>query len=808
MAEKIIVKGEVTYIKYRSPGFCIGDIRLDPEFIPPGKYQVVAFKLFGEVEVAERVSLEGNWKDDPRWGLQFEAKGINFDVPEDQNGIAAYLAKCPAFRGFGPVKAQKFTRKLEEERNRFTIAEDKFLSLSDTIERLPPSWIAEAAGISEHDAALFKERWHERAAINAVSTALHAFSLTQSQVRRIVQAFGTGAIRQIKTNPYLMIGKVEGMGFKTVDQIALAAGFSKGDPKRVRAALRFVVDSLAGEGHTWTPKNDLVETAVKQLNMDELDAKARVLDALDKLTSSVKVVQAPNGAMQITVDEGEIRHALIEDPEGRVSTPEVYRVESEVLEMLGAACGAQNPHFAPGAKCPVWDEKGKEVIGERLEDGLFSFGICAALGDGLNDQQNSALGSAQNFHAMALSGGAGVGKTFVVRRILEMYMACGWRKVKLCAPTGKAAKRLEETTKFPAETIHRMLMFMGGVAPSAPSVGSMRPVPWGGFMAGMIDADVVIVDESSMIDIHLFHALISRVDFKKTSLILVGDHNQLQPVGPGNVFRDILRRSLLPRVVLTEVVRQAGALRDNACSILTGEVRPTVPGAGRLPWVVLKTTDTERVQKRVVELFGELLPNRMGYAMESIQVLSPKREGDLGVNTLNLLLQQVYQLQTQNRKIDLDLNQKRAKLYVGDRVIVTKNLYPLGVMNGDVGTVVHVEPARVEVEIPVSPHDTRKPVVEFTGEDIAEISLAYALTVHKAQGSEFPCVVLVIHSSHSFIHHSGGRNLFYTGATRARETLVIVGDQPGLSGCASHETTERRRTWLSVLEPKMIGAQL
>lgn len=301
-----------------------------------------------------------------------------------------------------------------------------------------------------------------------------------------------------------------------------------------------------------------------------------------------------------------------------------------------------------------------------------------------------------------------------------------------------------------------------------------------------------------MVDVPLAWHFLKAVDLARTCVVLVGDHNQLPPVGPGNLLRDLIDRRPIPTVILDQVVRQAGVLKENSIAVLEGEVRPTAarPANGPPPWVVVnRLADVTDAQHYVLELFDSVLPDRLGFDLLSdVQLLTPTRKGPLGVEALNVELQRLLQRKLWGVEVAAPKPGRRPPFLENDRVIQTRNNYTLGVMNGAIGIVTAV--GRRPGELTVRFDDTE---IEYDPEtrDAQDLSLAYALTIHKAQGSEFPCAVVIIHKSHSFMHH---RNLFYTGVTRARKVAIVVGDHWGMRNCAQKEQVERRKTFLSVLD--------
>jgi len=377
-----------------------------------------------------------------------------------------------------------------------------------------------------------------------------------------------------------------------------------------------------------------------------------------------------------------------------------------------------------------------------------------------------------------VSGAAGTGKSVLLNELVKHFSGRG-KRIVMAAPTGKAAKRLEQVTGRSAMTIHRLLGYNGE--------------EWRHDADNPVEADVVLIDELSMADSPLMYRVLSAVDFDSTQLILAGDHNQLPPVGPGNVLRDILNLDLVPYTVLTEVVRQAGPLRHNSLEILNGRVvgmRKSDPTSD--DWnVIPRFDDAEDGLNYLLRLFQEVLNERLGYdLLRDVQVLAPQRTGTLGVENLNLALQAVLQKKLFGRNIPPVKRNRRPPLYPGDKVIQTKNDYGIDVMNGHIGYVVEADPKHRRWVIDF---EDRGPL-ELDDQKIQKVMLAFATTIHRAQGSEYPCAICILHSSHSFMLH---RNLAYTAITRARNRAIIIGDRKGILRAARIQKVDDRRTILA-----------
>ena len=683
-------------------------------------------KFAGKVFVRESdpVRLEGHWVDHPRYGRQFEAEFMGHDLEMDPDGLANFLANHPDVKGIGPVKAR--------------LIADEFGRGFDAAIRANPEAVAAAAKVPVEIALDLQRIWVANSDFNTAMAYLSAFGLTHHQVTTLVGKFGSQVVPILERDPYVLVREIAGFGFKRVDKIARKMGTPKDLPSRIRAGLHFCVLAALDDGDCWVEFEDLLDRSNTLLVMDTLDSR--------------EVIE---GHLEAVIVEG----LLVSQPFERlvVADPEIHRMETELAEVLKTA-GRRSPHVVT------------EV--EHLLD---------AEGGELNPEQRDAVRNALNFSISLMTGGAGSGKTYAVSTITSIAERLEL-KIVLAAPTGKAAKRLEEVVGHEASTIHRLLGFNGHTY----SRDALNP----------IEADILVVDEVSMMDIPLAWRLFQAVDRTRTAVVLVGDHNQLPPVGPGNLLRDLVRFMAIPTTVLTRIIRQAGVLKENSTAILTGEVRPTSDSfvGARRPWYVIdKFADRDDVRRMLLLLFEEVLQERLGYDLiREVQVLTPTHKGPLGTVELNIELQRLLQHKLFGVDVPIVEAGHRARPYPGDKVIQTKNDYELGVMNGAMGVVADAVPdGGLSIDF-----DGRPLEIKGGSDALGNIQLAYATSIHKVQGSEFPCAVVIAHKSHSFMHH---RNLLYTAVTRAKESVIIVGDRWGIDNCAAKRQVDRRNTFLSFL---------
>jgi exodeoxyribonuclease V alpha subunit len=646
-------------------------------------------------------SLVGRWKADPKYGPQFAVDSLRYDLPDSADGLVQYLAKHPAFVGVGEATARKIVAYAASAAHLDRLIRQDIDELHRQL-RIPRSTLVS-----------LQEAWVAHSAENEVRSYLAGFGLTHHQMDTLLATFGNGVVGVLRADPYQLIKYVKGYGFKKVDKIARSMGTPKDHPGRIEAGLLFVVSEEIADGHTWTAGADLIDKANDLLLLDTLDSRDVIRQTGDRL-----------------ITQGH----LVADSLA-VTTPyhlDAERYIREVFERHG------------------WAET--------------KFDSAPAFMGGLRARQAEAYRTALRYRITTISGGAGTGKTFVLARLARTFQAAGCT-VALCSPTGKAAKRIEESLRqqgldVEAKTIHRLLEYDGSE-----------------FHTEVVSQQVVVVDEVSMVDVPLMAELLRRIDFAKTRLILVGDHNQLPPVGPGNVLRDIIQHRLVPTVILDEVVRQAGELKTNCMAILSGVIAPT---AVRDPaWTVVDVfQDVQPIQVYLRDLVLQKIPERLHLdPVQDVQIITPTHLGALGTKAINQMMQRLLHGEVER------------KFAVGDKVIQTVNDYDLGVMNGTIGHVVAIEskPSGYWIDFDGA---GEKHVVDT---QVQNVHLAYALTAHKAQGSEFPCAVVLCHRSHFF----ADRNWLYTAVTRAAKYCILLGDRWGLRNAVKKNNTIRRRTFLS-----------
>jgi exodeoxyribonuclease V alpha subunit len=585
--------------------------------------------------------------------------------------------------------------------------------------------LREVPGIGAKRAADIADAVRSRRVEAELLSFLHGLGLGPAAARRILRRFGGDAAREVRENPYLVAERVPGIGFRTADRIAAALGIGRDDPRRAAGAVLHLLAKGADEGHVYA-------------TLAELERGAEGLD--------VPAARLPQAIAELALE------GLLVDDEGRLYAPTLYEAERATAKRLAALA---RPRTLPAG----WERA-----------------IAGARDDSLSEDQWRAVGASLEAGLMVLTGGPGTGKTTAVRALLGAHRALG-RRILLCAPTGRAAKRLTETAGVEAKTIHRLLEWN-------PATGRFKrdaETP--------LDAETVLVDEASMLDLWLAKRLLEAIP-ERSNLVLVGDVDQLPPVGAGQVLRELLASGVGRAVRLTRIFRQAeaSAIVLGAHRILEGDLPEPTPagqkGAGDLFFVA-----REEPAPTVEALLGLLRRVGPAYGLDprwDVQVLSPMRRGPLGVDALNLLLQAELNPGSRPEGDPPKDAARTSALRAGDKVMQLQNDYDRDVYNGDVGEVAHVEGGITYVRF-----DGRE--VQYPADDLDALGLAYASTVHKVQGSEFPAVIVVMHGAH---HLLLSRALLYTAVTRGKRLVVLLGDPKAFARAARNAETTAARSHL------------
>ncbi|HYG86250.1 MAG TPA: ATP-dependent RecD-like DNA helicase [Azospirillum sp.] len=674
------------------------------------------------ISAGEFIQAMGAWVNDRTHGLQFKADFLRATPPTTAEGIERYLGSG-LIRGIGPTYARKLVQAFGE-------------TVFDVIEQEPEK-LREVTGIGPKRAARITSGWADQKIIRAIMVFLHSHGVGTSRAVRIFKTYGPDAIPLITENPYRLARDIRGIGFKTADSVAMRLGIEKTAMIRARAGISFALAEATGEGHCGLPVADLIPLAEQLLEID-----APLIEA----------------ALDLETREGTVVADTL-DGAPCVFLASLHRAEQAIADRLRRlAAGAAPWPPIDADKAIPWVE--------------------AKAGITLADSQRAALRTALASKLLVITGGPGVGKTTLVNAILQILRAKGV-SIRLAAPTGRAAKRLAESTGLEARTIHRLLE-------TNPQEGGFRRDE-----TNPLECDLLVVDETSMVDVPLMNALLRAVP-ARAALLLVGDVDQLPSVGPGQVLADVIASGAVPVVRLTEVFRQAATSRIvvNAHRINAG-LMPEWPKAGEeSDFYVVEAATPEIGVAKLIDMVRERIPRRFGVdPVRDIQVLCPMNRGGLGARSLNIELQRVL-----NPPGELRVERFGWTFGVGDKVMQVENDYDKEVYNGDLGIVSAIDPEEGTLTVDFD----GRPVTYEHGE-LDAIVLAYATTIHKSQGSEYPVVVIPIVTQHYTMLQ---RNLVYTGVTRGKRLVVMVGQRRALAMAVRGTTRRRRwsklREWLSV----------
>ena len=667
------------------------------------------------VSAGEWVTAQGVWIRDRDHGLQLKANSLHCSAPTSQEGIEKYLGSG-LIKGIGPVYAKKLVAKFKEG----------VLKIIDQ----SSARLEEVPGIGKGRRLKIRAAWVEQKAVREIMLFLHAHGVSTSRAVRIYKTYGEEAMETVRANPYTLAKDIPGIGFKTADGVAQKLGIPPDSILRARAGLIHTLAEAMGSGHCGLPKNILLSKTVELLGVDEV----LLTEALERLL----------------VDE-----ELVFD-ESLIYLPVLRAAEQEIANRLRTLSSKPSsyPVIAMDKALPWVEQKTGKVLAPH---------------------QVEALKQAISSRVLVITGGPGVGKTTLVHSILLILrgkkMTC-----LLCAPTGRAAKRLAETTGMEAKTIHRLL----GVRSSG-----------GGFAhdaANPLTCDLLVADETSMIDVLLFSKLLRALP-AHAHLLLIGDVDQLPSVGPGSVLGDIIQSGIVPVVRLTEIFRQAqgSQIIRNAHKINEGHL-PDLEGSHDSDFYFIEREEADTAQTTILELVKTRIPKRLG-GDQDIQVLCPMNRGTLGTRHLNSVLQEALN----PRRADEPLVETFGSQFrLRDKVIQTRNNYDKDVFNGDIGRIAAINPEEREVTIH---YDGREVLYDFG--ELDEIAHAFAITIHKSQGSEFPVVIIPVAMQHFLLLQ---RNLIYTGLTRGKRFVVIVGQKKALSlAVRNGQSTQRHSALLKRL---------
>jgi exodeoxyribonuclease V alpha subunit len=659
------------------------------------------------VSPGETVRLRGRWVEDQKFGRQLRVESFETVMPSSVAGIEKYLGSG-LIEGIGP----KYAKRLVDA---FGVETLKVIDEQ-------PHRLQRVEGIGRKRAQQIREAWSKQKAIQSIMVFLQGHGIGTGQAVKIYKAYGDKAVTVLRQNPYRLAEDISGIAFAGADAIARKMGLAEDAPERLAAGVKHVLWQAMMEGHAYLEEPAVIERASEMLGV------------------AARKLEAP--LAQLAADESLRKEGT------SLYLPPLYSAEEGVTEHLKRLVGS------PHEPLTIHVENALKWVEQRNKIEL-------------GPEQRDAIVKGIDAKVMVITGGPGTGKTTVINSLLAILQKKGLSFL-LCAPTGRAAKRMEDATQREARTIHRLLEF-------SPKQG--------GFLkneANPLVTDLLIVDECSMIDLPLMHSLLRAIP-PFARVILVGDVDQLPSVGPGNVLFDIIASGAVPVVRLETIFRQAAesGIVTNAHRINRGQM----PEFNERDFFLIERDDTTRAAETVVELVTNRIPNKFGLdPFHEIQVLSPMRRGDAGVNHLNATLQEA--LNPRGAPV------AKSSLRAGDKVMQLRNNYDLEVYNGDVGRIGTVDEEAKEFE--VSFEDGRK--VIYTYDDLDNLGLAYAATVHKSQGSEYPAVVLTFMSQHYMMLQ---RNLLYTAITRGKQLVVTVGDPKAIAMAVKNSKLTHRNTHLS-----------
>ena len=700
-----------------------------------GEEEITCVGNFSAIAEGENIEASGEYTDHPTYGRQFKVDAFEEKAPEDEEAIERYLGSG-AIKGVGLALAARIVRRFKEDT--FRIIEEE------------PERLAEIKGISERKAMEIADQVNEKRDLRQAMIFLQQYGITMNLAVKVYQAYGQEVYGIIKENPYRLADDIEGVGFRTADEIAARVGIRMDSDFRIRSGILYVLLQASGEGHTYLPEGELTARTKQLLEVDEGQIEKQYMD----LAIERKIIMKQSG-----------------DGQTQIYAASFYYMEANTATMLKQL----NVNY--------------DVPDIEIEQRIRN--IEKQTGMELDEHQVTAVKEAVRNGLLIITGGPGTGKTTTINTIIKYFELEGM-DIFLAAPTGRAAKRMSETTGFEARTVHRMLELNGGMDGKA---GFERNEQ------NPLETDVVIVDEMSMVDITLMHSLLKAVAVG-TRLILVGDVNQLPSVGPGSVLRDIIQSHECNVVMLTKIFRQASTsdIIVNAHKINHGE-EVTLDNKS-MDFFFLKRYDADVIINVMLQLVKQKLPKFVDATPYDIQILTPMRKGLLGVERLNGILQQYMNPPSQQKR---EKEHGDAIFREGDKIMQTRNNYQLeweirtkfglsvdkgtGVFNGDMGIIREINDFAETMTVEFD----EGRMVEYPYKLLDELELAYAITIHKSQGSEYPAVVIPLLSGPAMLMN---RNLLYTAVTRARKCVTLVGNETTFAQMVQNTSQQKRYSGL------------
>lgn len=734
------IEGYIEHIIYRNQenGYTVANLVAE-------ETEITCVGIFQYLNEGEAIRAKGVYKEHPSYGQQFSVSSYEIVIPQDSLAMERYLGSG-AIKGIGAALAARIVRHFGDDTLRIIETE--------------PERLAEVKGISERKAREIAEQVEDKADMRKAMMFLQQYGISQTLGAKIYQQYKQDMYRILKENPYKMAEDISGVGFKIADEIAARIGIHTDSDYRIQSGLLYILLLATAEGHVYLPKKVLLARAEKLLGVQADYMEKHIVDlAIDR-----KIV-----VKEITDD-------FTDEKEQVVYASQYYQIELHTAQMLH--------------ELNLKDTIDEEVIAEKIRR------IQKAEKIELDEMQQQAIAEAVKNGLLVITGGPGTGKTTTINGIIRYFEMEGL-DIYLAAPTGRAAKRMTEATGYEAKTIHRMLELTGAPEEKSGSIYFERNAQ------NPLEADVIIIDEMSMVDIFLMHALLSAV-VSGTRLILVGDVNQLPSVGPGSVLKDIIASGEFPVVELVKIFRQASQsdIVVNAHKINQGV--PVSLDNKSMDFFFLKRYDANVIISVVITLIQKKMPKFVDAEPYDIQVLTPMRKGLLGVERLNVILQQYLNPPSKEKK---EKEHGKGLFREGDKVMQIKNNYQLeweirglygipvekgvGVFNGDTGIIKEINTFAETITVEF---DERR-FVEYSFKQLEELELAYAITIHKAQGSEYPAVIIPLLAGPKMLMN---RNLLYTAVTRARKCVTLVGDEKVFAEMENNKMEQSRYTTLDL----------
>lgn len=708
-----------------------------------GEEELTCVGTFPAFTQGSGIEASGTFTTHPVYGKQFQVEAYTEKIPEDSVAVERYLGSG-AIKGIGAALAARIVRHFGDDTLR--IVEEE------------PERLSEVKGISDKKAREIGEQVAEKADMRKAMIFLQKYGISLNLGAKIYQRYHDLVYRVLQENPYKLAEDISGVGFKIADEIASRIGIHADSDYRIRAGLIYTLQQSLGEGHTYLPEKLLFERSSAMLGVDASYMEKHLMDLALERKVVVKAIPGEDPD---------------QEPETIVYASRFYQMELSTARML--------------MELNLLCREDKGLVDQRISQIEKETGIT------LDEMQKKAVREAAIHGVFVLTGGPGTGKTTTINSIIRFFEGEG-AELRLAAPTGRAAKRMTEATGCEAQTIHRLLELTGLPDEEAQN----QQIHFERNASNPLDADVIIIDEMSMVDIQLMHALLSAI-VPGTRLILVGDENQLPSVGPGNVLRDIIRSGQFSVVELQKIFRQAreSDIVVNAHKINRGE--PVVPDNHSRDFFFLKRYDADVILRVVLALIQEKLPRYVEADPMEIQVMTPMRKGLLGVERLNQVLQRFLNPPDPSKK---EREMGNGSLFrEGDKVMQTRNDYQLewevrgkygilveqgvGVFNGDIGIIKSINEFAQQAEVAFEDGRTAR----YTFKQLDELELAYAITVHKSQGSEYPAVVIPLLSGPRMLMN---RKLLYTAVTRAKRCVTIVGSEEVFAEMIRNEHQQSR----------------